>query len=1058
MLSKIASYFALLMFSVVLSACGGGSDKPKDDNKTKVNTPPVANADTATTEQNQAIVIAVLANDSDANKDALSLASVGQASHGEASISNGAISYTPDNGFAGQDSFSYQISDGKGGIASASVTVDISNLVPVAGADEVVIDVNDVIAIDVLANDLDVSGDTLNIQAFSEPAFGSLVKENNLISYTPAEDFVGQDTFSYTVSDSYGATDSAIVEVIVNNVAPGAENDLVETQQSTAIELDVLANDSSKANHQLTIVSTSSPGHGAVNLEENMLTYTPVLGYVGQDSFAYVIRDELGDEATATVAVTVVNTEPVAADDSVTTTQNQAVEFTPLDNDTDALGDVLTISGLAAAEFGVAVLEDNVVSYTPNTGYSGLDTFTYTMVDGYGAVSSASITVDVANNLPIANDDTARVFKNGNLTIDVLANDTDVEGDTLSIQSVSDPVNGSASIVGGKISYVPNTDFTGEDVFGYILVDSYGASTSGFISIKVNNGINVSGKLVGFAEAGTRVTLAVGEQEYTGATDTGGNFTIEIDGENPDALIIARAESVTDHYSLYAYLGDVAGYLAEMGDTFAVSGKDLSSITTAEYELVNYVQEEENPGVAISSSEGLSTARFLLDGDIVLKLAVSAELINASNGIELPDSYASINAFMQAPFAMQKQLSVWREQQSVEYYSAFASLFESAEMTSSPDDLTQTSNILFKSTKTSTLHSTINLTLKAGGAGFYSNVDTALTWDRGSDQLDISLENATDVIRHEYFYCGNNANQQVSFSSQNMSFKFLYATPDYDVYIRKIVGNFADSACLDSGSHTIEYDTLHLAHQAPLDMAAGRYYFESIKKAPDGDDVDYDYISAAFELSENGRFVETIDSVIASREGNWQVLDNKLRLDYDDGVSVVYSKTGEFKGFEQLSYQTLESDVVVAARDTLLVPEQNLTWDNSIGFMAPIESPLFDAGLHSNFGLLFNGDNSGVQRNYNDAQWQDSSISRYTWSLNSNRYKLDYYFNTYSSEFVNYCDESEEICLRWRRREIEVIGQVDGYFILKIYQEYLPNDVITSTFRGGYIALFSFSE
>jgi hypothetical protein len=180
------------------------------------NRPPVAVDDAASTAAGAAVTIDVLANDSDPDGDALSVTAATQPAGGTATVSGNAIVYVPAAGFAGTDRFTYTIDDGRGGTASALVTVVVApptNRPPVALDDDVLIGSAQPVLIDVLANDSDPDADPLAIIAVTAPAFGSAVVSGGSILYTPGANFLGLDTFSYTISDGRGGTDTAVVTI-----------------------------------------------------------------------------------------------------------------------------------------------------------------------------------------------------------------------------------------------------------------------------------------------------------------------------------------------------------------------------------------------------------------------------------------------------------------------------------------------------------------------------------------------------------------------------------------------------------------------------------------------------------------------------------------------------------------------------------------------------------------------------------------------------------------------------------------------------------------------------
>ena len=180
-----------------------------------VNRNPVANNDNYSVQNGLAMTMAVLANDSDPDNDVLSIASVTQPALGRVAISGSAIVYTPNStAINGTDSFTYTVSDGKGGTAIASVSVTIAaNQTPVAANDRYVLSGFSTRQLDVLVNDYDPDGDPLNIVSFSQPNQGTVTQSGNTLFFSHSTLF-SLTTFSYTISDGLGGTSSAVVTVV----------------------------------------------------------------------------------------------------------------------------------------------------------------------------------------------------------------------------------------------------------------------------------------------------------------------------------------------------------------------------------------------------------------------------------------------------------------------------------------------------------------------------------------------------------------------------------------------------------------------------------------------------------------------------------------------------------------------------------------------------------------------------------------------------------------------------------------------------------------------------
>ncbi|MEO7934720.1 MAG: Ig-like domain-containing protein, partial [Dokdonella sp.] len=186
------------------------------------------------------------------------------------------------------------------------------------------------------------------------------------------------------------------------NVGPNAVDDAITVDfNAFATLIDVLANDSDPENDPLTITAVSTPAHGSAVITAGGITYMPMAGYSGNDSFTYTIIDGRGGSATATVAVTVnpasqSNQAPVAVDDADNVLKGYDTDIDVLANDSDPDGDALTVISVEHTGLGNAALTinpDNTIHYQSIHGYSGIDTFTYTISDGHGGTATATVTI-----------------------------------------------------------------------------------------------------------------------------------------------------------------------------------------------------------------------------------------------------------------------------------------------------------------------------------------------------------------------------------------------------------------------------------------------------------------------------------------------------------------------------------------------------------------------------------------------------------------------------------------------------------------------------------------
>jgi hypothetical protein len=457
---------------------------------------PTANPDSAATLANQPVDLNVLANDTAPPGESLTLVS-GTSSGSGASVAcdaSGACTYTPPTDFTGTDQFGYQVQATKGGITNGLATVTINPVnkpLPTTQPDSGHTFVDVATTIDVLSNDVAPPGDTLTASApGGTSAGGGIVTCDTVCSYTPPPGFAGTDQFVYAATaTTTGTQASALVTVTVDPPPPStAVDDHVTTPAGQPLTFDPTGNDDlvngDSVKELTSAVSTTEGGQLTCDPGPPVsCQYSPPPRFNGTDSVAYQFRSAQGSVASATITFDVSRVPVVAMDDFFAA--DTTVSFDILNNDLNADGDPFVIASTTAPTEGtVSCSTQGACTYQPAPGFVGTATFTYTLEDAQGG-ATATVTVQivaptVADRPPLATADGIATFAGTSATVDVLANDSDPDGDLITVTTTSVPKHGTATCTPeGQCTYSPAAGFAGLDTFTYTVSDPGGLTAVG---------------------------------------------------------------------------------------------------------------------------------------------------------------------------------------------------------------------------------------------------------------------------------------------------------------------------------------------------------------------------------------------------------------------------------------------------------------------------------------------------------------------------------------------------------------------------------------------------
>ncbi|GAO30213.1 hypothetical protein JCM15548_12470 [Geofilum rubicundum JCM 15548] len=469
---------------------------------------PIANDDTAETDEDEAVQIDILSNDDDTDIDPTTVEIIVKPKYGTANyLGNGMVEYMPDQDFNGTDFFTYTVTD-RTNLTSNEARVDITihpvDDAPVATDGLYSTRENQpvVIPMSERVSDADNNIDWNSIAIVAQPANGQVTTGPGTgeVSYTPDNHFFGTDEFQFTLSDLTSLTSNvATISIQVSDQAPTAADDVASTNEDEAVIIHVLDNDTDPQNdiNTASVAISQAPQNGSASPnEDGTVTYTPNPDYFGEDSFFYKVCDDIDycDEARVTITIDPVNDAPVAVDDEVTLPEDTSVLIRALNNDFDvdnANGE-LTLTIVTQPLNGAAQLvsEPIGIQYTPNENYFGTDQIIYRITDPDGLWDEATINLSITwvNDTPLSANDQYGPISLAGATLDVLANDSDPDDnlDPSSLSIYEAPKNGTATPnPDGTIYYLPNEDFFGNDSFLYQICDEEGACAQAQVSLSV---------------------------------------------------------------------------------------------------------------------------------------------------------------------------------------------------------------------------------------------------------------------------------------------------------------------------------------------------------------------------------------------------------------------------------------------------------------------------------------------------------------------------------------------------------------------------------------------
>ncbi len=432
---------------------------------------------------------------------------------GTVSLSNNIATYTPTLNENGTDTFTYKLSNSN--TATATITVTPVNDPPVAVADAYsVLEDSGLNSLNLVLNDTDIDTATSTLTLTSVTTSGSgtvaINADNKSVDYTPANNFNGTETISYTVSDGSLSDNTGVLTITVTpvNDPPVAVADAYSVLEDSGLNsLNLVLNDTdidtATSTLTLTSVTTSGSGTVAINADNKSVDYTPANNFNGTEPITYTVSDgSLSDNTgVLTITVTPVNDPPVAVADAYTVLEDSGLNSLNLvlnDTDIDTATSTLTLTSVTTSGSGtVAINADNKsVDYTPANNFNGTETLSYTVSDGSLSDNTGVLTITVLpNSAPTNITLTASTIQENNasgVTIGALTTTDSDSGDTHTYtfaDTANYPDNSNFSIGGANLQAAAVFDY--ETKASYVILvqttDTPGATYTKTFTISITD-------------------------------------------------------------------------------------------------------------------------------------------------------------------------------------------------------------------------------------------------------------------------------------------------------------------------------------------------------------------------------------------------------------------------------------------------------------------------------------------------------------------------------------------------------------------------------------------
>ena len=494
---------------------------------------PTANGQSVTTDENAVVKITLSGTDPDSHPPALTYAYT-QPAHGTVMGTAPNVTYTPTAGYYGPDSFTFTVSNGTNTSGPATVNITVIGT-PTATAQTVSIPFGT--ATPVTLSGTDPQGEALTYAVASQPAHGTLTGTAPGLTYTPSTGFHGTDSFTFTVKNTSGLTSSPATETL--NVAAGtptATGQSVATTEGTATLVTLSGTDPDSPALPLTYTIATQPTHGTLTGTAPNLTYTPTAGYYGPDSFTFSASNgtHTSPATTVSIAVDQVFVAPTANPQTVGVVFGKATSVTL--SGADPQGEALTYTVTGNPAGGKLSGTAPNLTYTPNVGFHGADSLTFTAKDTSGLSSTpATVTLNVATGTPTATGQSVATAEGTAKAVTLSGTDPDSPALPLTY-AYTEPAHGTVTGTAPNLTYTPTAGYSGADSFSFTVSNGTNTSAAATVSITVSQVATHLGVApTGTATAGQPVTVTIKALDAGNSVVSGYSGTASLTDTDPRA-------------------------------------------------------------------------------------------------------------------------------------------------------------------------------------------------------------------------------------------------------------------------------------------------------------------------------------------------------------------------------------------------------------------------------------------------------------------------------------------------------------------------------------------